>query len=260
MPRAEELTMNSVVYVIVEEGKEKNCHMCAAILRDVTGTSTKSIVYEVQLLQKCLMHQAGQFVIVYERNIFRTYDECDAVCTDRDRGLKALDVHMRHMEECVNKDSVEETNITNTIMKLLNQYLRERRSHVQNAEHDDEGERAARAESAEDQAADPALAQPAKAVPEGAGSAESAEAQPADPAAKAAAEGAGSAESAEAQPADPLRSIPGHECLMSFFDTWAPISIATLTVASPKSQGRCTNLSVEEAREQESISSISYHT
>ena len=52
------------------------------------------------------------------------------------------------------------------------------------------------------------------------------------------------------------KTIPGHECHMSFFDTWAPTSIATLTVASPKSQGR----SVEEAREQESISSISYHT
>ena len=156
MPGAEGLTMNCVVYVIVEEGKEKNCHMCAAILRDVDQTSTESMVYEVQILQKCLMHQAGQYVNVYERNIFRTYDECNAVCIDRGRGFKALDVHMKHMQEWVNKisqniricdsesekrhahhirkygpipqmavstdeDSVEERSIKHTIIDFLNQ-------------------------------------------------------------------------------------------------------------------------------------------
>jgi len=51
------------------------------------------------------MHHAGQYVNVYERNIFRTYDECNAVCIDRGRGLKALDVHMKHMQEWVNQIS-----------------------------------------------------------------------------------------------------------------------------------------------------------
>jgi len=50
------------------------------------------------------------------------------------------------------------------------------------------------------------------------------------------------------------------ESHMSLSDTWAPTSIATPIVASPKSQGRRINLSVEEVREKDPISSTSYHT
>jgi len=83
MPRDQEFTMNSVVYVILEEKAKVRSEPCAATLRDVHQTSTNFKFYEVQLLQKCAMHQEGQQVSVDESNIFRTYDECKAVCNDR---------------------------------------------------------------------------------------------------------------------------------------------------------------------------------
>ena len=87
MPVNNEIKMRSVVYVIIEDRESKEIFSCSALLFNVNKSSTESLLYVVELLEKIAMHQAGQHVTVDESNIFRTYDECKAVSNDRGRRL-----------------------------------------------------------------------------------------------------------------------------------------------------------------------------
>jgi len=162
MPRDQEFPMNSVVYVILEEKAKVRSETCAATLRDVHQTSTKFKFYEVQLLQKCAMHQEGQQVSVDESNIFRSWDECNAVWLDRSKRSLAPDEHLDQ-----NSDALQQ--LQDRMNQGIARYKLEIERLVAERAHEEEkieGKAASSAKSVHSQAektAVPALPQPAKA-------------------------------------------------------------------------------------------------
>ena len=84
----DDVPMHSVVYVIIEDRESHGICFSPAILIDVVELSTGLLDYKVELMNKCGIHQAHQYVTVHDKDIFRTDDECQAVREDRHTRLQ----------------------------------------------------------------------------------------------------------------------------------------------------------------------------
>jgi len=202
--------MNSVVYVILEEKAKVKSKTSAATLRDVHQTTTKFKVYEVQLLQKCAMHQEGHQVSVDESNIFRSWDECNEVWLDRSKRSLAPDEHLDQ-----NSDALQQ--LQDRMNQGIARYKLEIERLVAERAHEEakiEGIADSSAESVHSQAektAVPALPQPGKAGAAAADTAKPAAVAAQPPPDKTVAQGTGSVEPAEKNsgyPALPPPSSP----------------------------------------------------
>ena len=88
MPHIRYVPMRSVVYVIIEDRESHEIVFSPAILIDVVEISTGGIDFKVELLDKCGIHQAYQYVSVHDKDIFSTLAECKAVYEDRQTRLE----------------------------------------------------------------------------------------------------------------------------------------------------------------------------
>ena len=81
MPRTE-FIMRSVVFVILRDGEH------AAVFSATLRNANSDLSYEVELVCRGASHRVGDIVRVGARDMFHTYDECNAVCIDR--GTRSL--------------------------------------------------------------------------------------------------------------------------------------------------------------------------
>jgi len=108
MPHVDKVPMRSVVYVIIEDRENHEIYSSNSILIDAVQLSTRVLVYTVELLNKCGIHQAHQYVTVHDKDIFRTDDQCEAVREDRHTRLQDANKTSEHFNKRIK-------NLLNTI-------------------------------------------------------------------------------------------------------------------------------------------------
>ena len=103
MPHVDKVPMRSVVYVIIEDRENHEIYSSNSILIDAVQLSTRVLVYTVELLNKCGIHQAHQYVTVHDKDIFRTLEECKAVGEDRQKRLGDANKTSEDLKKQINK-------------------------------------------------------------------------------------------------------------------------------------------------------------